>query len=126
MKPARQAPFGRAFSILAFLGLGLLALPDRLAVAAQSIYDRLNGGDLALARSVLQETLETQRSEEIRLWRNDATGNSGSVMPLRTFKIKTGHFCRDYRETVLAGRTMASRTGTACRSGNGLWVSIER
>lgn len=126
MKPVRHAFVLRAFSFLTILGLGLLDLPDRFAIAAQSIYDRLNGADASLAKSVLQEALENRGSQEIRLWRSESSGHAGSVMPLRTFKIKTGHYCRDYRETLLIDREMVSRVGTACRSSDGTWISVER
>ena len=122
---ARRWPHRRTSALGLALWLGLLLRPEGAGASQHAVFDRLTSGDIDLSRSVLQDVLETQRSQQMRLWRSDATGVSGSVMPLRTFKIKTGHYCRDYRETVVANGLMDSRDGTACRSDGGLWVPIE-
>jgi surface antigen len=89
-------------------------------------FDGLAAGDTILARSTLQEGLETRRSQEVAQWRNDTTGNSGTVTPLRTFRIKTGFFCRDFRETLVTAGYPAERIGTACRREDGIWIRVER
>jgi hypothetical protein len=89
-------------------------------------YEDLTTNDQAIADSRLQETLDRRRSMDAAQWRNPASGASGSFMPLRTFRIKTGFFCRDYREMLLAVGTLIERTGTACRAGNGVWIRVER
>jgi len=93
--------------------------PDRF-------YDGLAAGDMALAHSMLQEGLETRRSQEVAQWRSNATGNSGTVTPLRTFRIETGFFCRDFRETLVTASSPAERAGTACRREDGVWIRVER
>jgi len=119
----RGLPAGVA-GALVILSLVLSLQPIRLLAARHDVFERLDTGDLQLAAGTMQETLEHSSSGDLRLWRNDLTGNSGAFMPLRTFKIKTGHFCRDYRETALANRKMASRELTGCRNQNGVWTTI--
>ncbi len=126
MTSGRPRPSVRSLGSLFLLGLNI-CLPAKSGLASQhGVFDRLNGADLQFAEAALRETLETRVSGELQLWRNDATGRSGALMPLRTFKIDSGHFCRRYRETVVADRKMDSREMTACRSDEGIWVTIEK
>ena len=122
MTAARRALHVCVVGSLIVLGLGLSLHPNRLLASYHGVFDHLDAADRQLAENALQETLENRRSGDLRLWRNDSTGNSGAFMPLRTFKIKTGHFCRDYRETAIANSRMASRDLTACRNLDGMWT----
>ena len=123
MTAARRVPVLEAVLILA---LGLTLAPHRSSASQQGVFEHLSAADLRLAGAAIQIALEGVRSGELHMWRNDATGNSGAYMPLRTFKIKTGHFCRDYRETAIARRKMATRNLTACRNEDGEWITVER
>ncbi len=91
-----------------------------------TFYGGLNTADVSLAWSALQETLETRMSPEVGTWRNAATGNMGTMAPLRTYRIEIGTYCRDYRETVTRGGQAVARIATACRDQNGTWIPIER
>ncbi len=122
----RQGPSLRSLGSLILLGLNL-CLPAKSVLASQhGVFDRLNGADLRLAGAALQTTLETQVSGELKFWRNEVSGHSGAVMPLRTFKVDSGHFCRHYRETAVADGGMDTREMTACRSNEGIWITIEK
>lgn len=125
MSLARCGPPWRVLLFCLAPWLTLAPLPEAAGAAHHTVYDRLSAGDIDLSRSVLQDVLENQRSQQMRMWSSDTTGVSGSVMPLRTFKIKTGHFCRDYREAVIADGRMESRDATACRTNDGIWIPIE-
>ncbi len=91
-----------------------------------TFYGGLDRADISLAWSALQETLETHMSREAGTWRNAATGNMGSMAPLRTYRIEIGTYCRDYRETVTRGGQAVARIATACRDPMGTWIPIER
>jgi surface antigen len=54
-------------------------------------------------------------------WNNPATGHSGSVTPLRTYRNAAGQWCRDYREAVSVGSAGEELNGSACQLGNGSW-----
>lgn len=126
MTLGRPRASARTLGSLVLLGLNLCVLAKSALAAQHGVFDRLNGADLRLFEAVLQATLETRVSGELQFWRNEATGRSGAVMPLRTFKVDSGHFCRRYRETAVADRKMDSREMTACRSDDGVWITIEK
>ena len=91
-----------------------------------TFYGGLDTADVSLAWSALQETLETRVSAQTGTWRNTATGNAGSVTPLRTYRIAFGTYCRDYRETATQSGHAVARIATACRDGNGTWIPVAR
>lgn len=95
------------------------------AVAPDTLYDALNADEIALARQAVQEALETRPSDEIHRWESgDST--IGSVMPMRTFRIKSGHYCRDYLETFAKNTVLTSANRTACRGSQGAWRIVKR
>nr|WP_244313996.1 RT0821/Lpp0805 family surface protein [Roseibium denhamense] len=82
----------------------------------------LTPGDRILAEQSFQDTLETKTAGQSSTWRNDATGVAGTVTPIKTWKTRTGTYCRSYREkVVLATGKSDSTTGTACRTSAGIW-----
>ena len=111
-----------------------VALVTVLALAAESaaassypeIYAGLPVSDQALATRTVQNTLETALSGTTRLWRNQRTGSKGKVQPLRTFRIRTGHYCREYEETIETQRGPVWQRAIACRDAGGSWRSIRR
>ncbi|RMD62509.1 MAG: hypothetical protein D6826_07225 [Alphaproteobacteria bacterium] len=130
MRRARRVMFRPAGLALLLFATGTGPAPAQTWKEPQSaahgaLFERLAPSDAELARVALQETLETRPSEEIYLWRNERTGRSGAITPLRTFRIKSGHFCREYRETVIVERKLATRTGVACRADDGTWVQVK-
>jgi len=108
------------------LYLTLVATPAAHGQVPDTFYDSAAADDRARAHSMLQEGLETHRSQEIAQWRSNTTGNSGTITPLRTFRIETGFFCRDFRETLVTAVSLAERVGTACRRKDGVWSRVER
>jgi surface antigen len=103
-----------------------VALAARATAAASypEIYASLAASDLALATSTVQRALESNVSGTRRLWRNGRTGSTGWVRPLRTFRIRTGHYCREYEETIETRRGPLWHRAIACRRRQGGWQSI--
>ena len=91
-----------------------------------SFYDTLDESDVVLARSAFQDTLDTRVSREAGIWQNGATGNEGSITVLRTYRIVSGTYCRDYREKVKRQGRALSRIRTACRDADGVWLPVKR
>ena len=110
------------------MGLGVAGAGITVAdpTPRTTFYGGLDRTDVSLAWSALQTTLETHMSREAGTWRNAATGNMGSMVPLRTYRIEIGTYCRDYRETVTRGGQAVARIATACRDQTGTWMPIER
>ena len=104
-------------------------MSDRLQgaqeAAQDTLYDGLSAEAALAARQAVQTALETRRSEDTYRWRL-GNGGSGSVTPLRTFRIKTGHFCRDYSETIANSPQPVSAMRTACRGDQGTWRVVKR
>lgn len=126
--PGPRAPDFCFFAVGLYLTVAASSVAHGTAHGQEpdTFYNGLAAGDVALAHSTLQEGLETRRSQEVAQWRSNATGNLGTVTPLRTFRIETGFFCRDFRETLVAAGSPAERAGTACRREDGVWIRVER
>ena len=77
-----------------------------------------------MARQTVQHALEFQVSGTTAAWRG-SNGVALEVTPLRTFKIATGHFCRDYRVVVQSAALTRAAARTACRTDDGLWLEVK-
>ncbi len=121
-------------SLLIFTGLGLSlnligcqgSFPNKnVSVSPPApLYSQLTDEDIEKADQALQDTLETLPSERNRLWENNKSGNSGIIMPLRTYKSKAGYYCREYRELINVRQEQAVYYDTACRNKDGKWYPI--
>ncbi len=89
-----------------------------------TFYGALTESDIDLAKSALQDTLENRVSGEPGNWQNGTTGIKGSVTPLRTYRIASGTYCRDYQEVVSKPGREVTRSRTACRDANGVWITV--
>lgn len=104
-----------------------LSLPRLGAPKAppEPLYMQLRDDDIRLADLTVQRALETALSGATRSWRSAVTGNSGMVTPKRTYRTKSGTFCRTYTEVVVIGNKSELYGDTACRDRNGIWNPIE-
>ena len=91
--------------------------------AAEAQYAGLDATARAHAEAALQQALETHVSGAPLRW-SETNGTAGRVVPLRTFRIATGHYCRDFREIVVAAGETHDRRATACRDGKGVWRRV--
>jgi len=94
-------------------------------VAAEQLYQGLELDDLVLARENIQISLESAPSQEKRYWVGNPSGAYGYVMPLRTFRITSGHYCREFQETVATDDGIVSATKIACRDDDKIWKEAE-
>lgn len=113
------------FFILFLLGLKPVPAPSQAVGEAESFYGGLAPSDLSRAERAVQRTLELQLSGRPNQWRNPRTGTSGTVSPVKTYRISDGRYCRDFREVVTADREPRSRHATACRDGDGRWIVVD-
>ncbi len=93
--------------------------------------------DLTLVRAAYQEPLRVEVPErlvaavdaafaerQVARWHNPDSGSRGSVKPLRTFKISTGQWCREYVHAIdLQGwqERQGILRAIACREAGGRW-----
>ena len=79
--------------------------------------------DRRLAEDAEFDALERGGSGRARVWRNEANGNYGEIVPSRPYR-RGEYDCRDYVHTVyMRGRPETMR-GTACRNPDGTWSSV--
>ena len=106
-----------------------VALAFGSAAAAQPVhplYPFLDDGDRAVASAAVQDALEHRLSGESEAWRGASAGVSGTVTPQRTFRIGSGHWCREFQEAVVLPGQAEIRLLTACRSqDDGRWIVVE-
>lgn len=103
-------------------GLTSLWMESRLDTAIEEIATKMETERQLLATTV-QDALETKVSGEVV-----QIGQQGSwsdaLTPIKTYRSKSGHWCRQYlRETVFGEYRLAIR-GTACRDQNGIWTTV--
>lgn len=56
-----------------------------------------------------------------RFWNNPETGNSGIIMPTRSYHAGNGSYCRDYRTTVSLEEGFIRGRGIGCQQADGQW-----
>ena len=90
------------------------------------LYVALDRSQSALAAISVQDALETKLSGESLEWSHPSQAAEGRVVPLRTFRIQSGAFCREYREVVRFKRGgELERKRIACRVDPGRWVPLD-
>jgi hypothetical protein len=76
---------------------------------------------------LVNQALETARTDVEVPWFNPGTGNSGTILIQRTFYLEPGKPCRQYRRTVeRPGASAVVIEGTGCRIGPEQWKSDEQ
>ena len=74
--------------------------------------------------TVVQRALESMVSGRTIRWQDRTTGEAGSITPVRTFRIKSGQYCRDYDVTYDSGDGVElAWTETACRNPERGWLA---
>ncbi len=86
--------------------------------------EALRVADQEMIEAAVTVALETHVSGQPALWSNPDSGSKGSVEPLRTFKISTGQWCREYSHAIdLRGwqERRVTLRAIACREAGGHW-----
>lgn len=105
-------------------GLMLGLLMAWRGAAADPIYEGLDEQGRDAAQSAVQSALERYGSDVTYRWRSAQTPLSGRITPLRTFKIASGHYCRDFEEILITTSGVRLETQTACRDDGGRWLKV--
>lgn len=75
--------------------------------------------------TVMQIALETHLSGRSRSWALANPDYSGRITPVRTWRSRSGHFCRAFVEIVrLPSGVERNSRARACRNKAGSWVRI--
>lgn len=82
---------------------------------------QLDQKDRMMAERTAQAAFESTRTGQSARWVNPDTGNSGVLIPTRTFQSPGGQYCREYTQTISVGGKKQEGYGTACRQPDGSW-----
>ncbi|XHC09324.1 hypothetical protein ABWH98_17475 [Labrenzia sp. ac12] len=97
-------------------------MQTRMDSAVSSLAAHMETERMLLAQTV-QEALETKVSGEPVF-----VGQEGDwreiLTPIKTYRSKSGHWCREYLRETTFSRLDLSIRGTACRDENGTWVTV--
>ena len=77
--------------------------------------------DQDLYDDALFTALEKHPSGQTIAWTNPDTGTSGNITPVRTFKSKSGLWCREYDSMLTRDEGLESLRAIACREPQGTW-----
>ena len=79
-----------------------------------------------IAAQVAEQTaLETRPDGSVQSWQTGSR-EAGTVVPQRTWKSASGHYCRAYTKTIRVGGDIIQTPGlVACRVQKGQWKRVE-
>jgi surface antigen len=104
---------GKVIAIIAGTVLG--------ALVGGSIGKQLDERDKMLMSRTTQNVLEHAPSGQPSKWRNPDSGNSGRIVPWPAYRNGNGHYCREFKQSVIIGGRIKMAYGTACRQLDGAW-----
>ena len=82
--------------------------------------------DQRLQAAAIEQALERTTSGQSVAWRNPDSGVHGQVVPVRTYRSKSNHWCREYLASKVANGVEEKSRAIACRAGKGDWVKVEQ
>lgn len=94
-------------------------------VLGNSIGKSLDNADLAAYNSTSQRALETAQPGQSLPWRNNQSGNYGTITPSNYYQDSSGAYCREYNQTIVVGGQRQDGYGKACRQPDGSWKIVE-
>ena len=107
----------------AALVLLMLSLPA--AAHVRKAHAGLDAETHKALSAAMQTALESHVSGRSRQWSVPNSNYSGRVTPVRTWRSRSGHFCRAFVEIIrLPSGIERTGSGRACRSDAGKWVRI--
>jgi surface antigen len=103
----------------------LLAVTSCILLSFSAAFGQpLNGSEAQPGENNLQSALEYNKTNQPTNWVNPDTGETGSIVPVKTFKNSEGQYCREFRQTILIGGKKEQGYGTACRQPDGTWQIV--
>jgi surface antigen len=81
--------------------------------------------DQRVLAAAIDQALERAASGESIEWQNPDSGAHGQIIPVRTYRSKSNHWCREYLASKVTADVEEKSRAIACREGNGDWVKVE-
>lgn len=94
--------------------------------ANTNLFLELDATTLGTAQTAVQSALENQQTDQAYFWSAPRVAQ-GSVIPRRTWRSRSGHWCREFEERLtLADGWQYSARRKMCRSKDGRWLIPNR
>lgn len=119
------APLAVAAGIAAVAVIGLNHEVDRRVSQSVAQMRLEREADLQMLASAMQEALETRVSGTEVIYRNDSTGTSVKLTPLRTWRNQQGQWCREFAEVFSEPAAGPAPLSIACRQSDGSWQRVK-
>ena len=85
---------------------------------------QLDREDRRRQATATEHALETHRTGESLPWKNEQSGNYGTVTPERTWQRADGAYCREFTQQVTVAGQAETAYGTACRQPDCSWKIV--
>ncbi len=95
------------------------------AMVGSRLGRQLDEADRIVAEQTTQGALERAHTGERSEWVNPDSGNSGWVVPTRTWQQNTGAPCREFQTGIVVDGQEQTGFGTACRQPDGRWQIVQ-
>lgn len=108
--------------------VGLLSLDrevDRRVASAIDSMRAERAADLDLLAGAVQQALETRQSGEQIQVASERTGFTATILPRRTWKSQSGHWCREFLEIYPGMSPSEAPVSVACRTDEGVWERLK-
>jgi surface antigen len=118
-------PIAASLFIAAFgLGGSFYIAEQRVQKQIAAYEERWTTGQRAL-EAALQDALETKASGKEVSFAADQADIQGRISPTRTYRSRSGHWCREFSEVIEIDGAREFRRGLACREESGVWARLE-
>ncbi len=122
---ASWLPIAASLLIAAFGLAGAFYVAEQRVETQIAAYEaRWKAGQRAL-ETALQDALETKASGTEVSFASGQADIQGRISPTRTYRSRTGHWCREFSEVIESGGVRELRRGLACRLDSGGWQRLE-
>lgn len=118
--PLRSASWGWLPMAASLAALAVGVVLGTNLTGSQSVPGRLSTDD-ELIQSHFARVLEKELSGTTVNWENPDSGGRGSITPVRTYKSRSGQYCREFEAERIVGDESIAEQGIACREGDGNW-----
>ena len=85
----------------------------------------LDDKDKAMMLKTTEKVLENEKIGKQFSWKNNDTGNKGTVTATKNYKNAKNQICRDFSQAVSNSKITEKSYGTACRQSDGTWKIIK-
>lgn len=102
----------------------VLIIASAAVCYAGSVMYLLTNSDVRTLTGHFQYALEHNQARQAADWINPVTGLRGSTIPIKTYVVGQGQYCRDYLASVQLDGTTQQAFGTACRLPDGHWKIV--